>query len=774
VALVATAPAHAQSVVRSAGPIAPGRIADARHAPPVTALELGARPRFLPPNLPNPIVSAHRLPGPPALPSDPVAAAIPPPSLSFDGINTAITTGLAGVPDTNGDVGENHFVQIVNWAYAVWDKSGNQVLAPVSEAFAWRNQPDSDDCKTNDQGDPIVLYDPLSKRWLLSFFAFPRDEQGNYSPPFSFCVAVSTTSDPTGSWCPYTIPMAGITGDDLPDYPKYGVWPDGYYVTVNAFSATGDNYAAYIAFDRTRMLNCQPWRAVYFLPDERNHGGLPADLDGPAPPIGRPGVFLQASSTHYALLLYRLGPNYADAQASLLEGPFTIPIPSYDDSVCDAFDCIPQPGTTVKLDGLDRDKLMHRLPYRNFGAFESLLANQTVAAGTGKAAVRWYEIRAPFGTPLLYQSGDWVAGGSESRWLGSIAQDKFGNIAVGYNVSGPSTFPSLRYAGRVPTDPLGTLGQGEATLVAGGGSKTALAPTPDGGRGRWGDYGLLTVDPVDDCTFWFTGEYLKENVNAFDWWTRIGTFRMPGCGNQPPVALFTWSPQTPVVSQQVVFDSTASYDPDGTIVARAWDFDGDGRNDSTATTPTVLYTSAGTYPVRLTVTDDDGATDTLVQPVTVVGTTSTTLPCECLPPCDDGDECNGTETRDTTTGACVAGTPFPGATYGCSACLLRRGLDDARCGIFTLPTSVRTRFDKAGALDARQAQLPLQSAKSKRLERRRVGLLKKSIKRAQHARRKDDIGQECLDALLCKIGRLVCRSCADPCPVRNGRVACPP
>jgi len=254
-ALAVAAPACAQSPVRGTDPIKPGRIADARHAPPTTSDD-GA---FLPPNRPNSFRSASKSAGAGTLaaPSEPVAQAMPAPDLNFDGMSTATTTGLGGVPDTNGDVGENHFVQIVNRAYAVWDKSGNQVLAPISEAFPWRNQPDSDDCKTKHSGDPVVLYDPLAKRWLLSFFAFPRDADNNPTPPYSLCVAVSTTSDPTGDWCPNTIPLANITGTDFPDYPKYGVWPDGYYVTLNVFPATGPQEAVFMAFDRMRMLNCQ-------------------------------------------------------------------------------------------------------------------------------------------------------------------------------------------------------------------------------------------------------------------------------------------------------------------------------------------------------------------------------------------------------------------------------------------------------------------------------------------------------------------------------------
>ncbi len=436
---------------------------------------------------------------------------------NFEGINN-----LNGVlpPDTNGDVGPNHYVQWVNLSLAVWDKQGNLLMGPVNGNSLWAGF--GGICETNNDGDPIVLYDEVADRWMLSQFAleFPDD--------FHQCIAVSQTGDPTGAYYLYDFLMSTTK---MNDYPHFGVWPDGYYMSINQFDGTTFNWAGAgaVVFERSQMLQGQPARMVYFdlSSVDMNYGGqLPSDLDGVAPPTGAPNYFMQFDNTTDSnLLLWAFHVDWTTPASSTFgtgapgAPNFSIPVTAFDSNMCGgARNCIPQPDTNQGLDVI-ADRLMYRVQYRNFGSYQTLVANHTVDVGSDHAGVRWYELRDSGSGWALYQEGTY-APDNDHRWMGSMAMDKAGNIALGYSVAGDNLYPSIRYTGRLDGDPLGVMTQGETTMISGGGSQTHSAS-------RWGDYSMMGVDP-DGCTFWYTQEYIQ-STGAAPWQTRIGAFRLPSC-----------------------------------------------------------------------------------------------------------------------------------------------------------------------------------------------------------------------------------------------------
>jgi len=443
--------------------------------------------------------------------------AMPSPSVNFEGIGN-----VDGVlpPDTNGDVGPNHYVQIVNLSFAIFSKSGTVLYGPANTNTLWSGF--GGPCETTNDGDPIVLYDHLADRWLLSQFAVPG--------PFYQCIAISQTGDPTGAWHRYAFLYSNTK---MNDYPKFGVWPDGYYMTANQFDGGGWAGAGVMAFERAQMLAGLSAQKVYFdlFGVNPNFGGmLPADLDGPSPPAGSPGYFMEVDDTIFgfptdSLRIWQFHVDWTTPALStfgLSSNPNAVlNTASFDSNLCGfSRNCIPQPGTLRKLDALS-DRLMYRLQYRNFGDHESLVVNHTVDVGSDHAGIRWYEVRDPGGAPFIRQQGTYAPDASH-RWMGSVAMDGNGNMALGFSVSNSTTvFPSIRYVGRLAGDPLGTMPQGEATLIAGGGSQTHLAS-------RWGDYSMMAVDPTDDCTFWYTQEYYSTTSSA-GWRTRIGAFKFPTC-----------------------------------------------------------------------------------------------------------------------------------------------------------------------------------------------------------------------------------------------------
>ena len=446
------------------------------------------------------------------------------------GPSVATTTGLnfAGVgngdygfapnaapPDTNGAVGATQYVQWVNESFAVFDKSTGAIAGgfPKAGNTLWTGF--GGGCEANNDGDPIAQYDKAAGRWVLTQFSVTNPSTYGYLQ----CVAVSTTSDATGSYNRYAFSY-GAT--QFNDYPKLGVWPDGYYVTYNIFNGNTFGGAKACSFDRAALLAGGPATQVCFQLSASYGGLLPSDLDGTiAPAAGSPN-FLMNFGTN-SLNLWKFHVDFATPVNSTLTGPTSIPVAAFNPA-CGGGTCIPQPGTAQKLDSL-ADRLMYRLAYRHFAdGHEALVVNQSVkVSGTKRTeidGVRWYEIRSPNGTPTVFQQGTYAPADGASRWMGSVAMDKAGDIAMGYSASSSALFPSIRFTGRAPIDASGTM-QAENTILPGGGSQLA-------NLNRWGDYSAMSVDPVDDCTFWYTTEYLKAS-GTFNWSTRIASFKFPGC-----------------------------------------------------------------------------------------------------------------------------------------------------------------------------------------------------------------------------------------------------
>ena len=466
---------------------------------------------------------------------------IPAPLLTFDGMTQAEGCGNCIPPDPNGAVGPNHYIEMVNSSYSVYDKTGTRLAGPVHINQLWANLPGR--CQQYNDGDPVVAYDQLADRWMLSQFAV-----NGGSGPFAECVAVSTSSDPTGSYYVYEFDQPVFN-----DYPHIGVWPDAYYMTVNQFGGAGGTFsgAGAYAYEREKMLVGQPARVVFFDlgPVNSSFGGmLPSSLDGGPPPQGAPNYFGEVDSQINtpslgadALRIWKFHVDWSNPANSTFgmsgQPDSVLPVAMWTPAQCVYGNgtCVPQMNSPYQLDVLG-DRLMFRLAYRNFGDHESLTVNHSVVADA-RIGVRWYEVRSPGSSPAIYQQSTFAPTDVLYRWLGSVAMDHLGNMAIGYSTSSPVNYPSLAYAGRLVGDPLNQLTQGEAQLWAGAGSQNVAFYVPP--EGRWGDYSNLTVDPADGCTFWYVNEYFAAGSDidpSAPWRTRIGSFKFAEC-NASPVAV---------------------------------------------------------------------------------------------------------------------------------------------------------------------------------------------------------------------------------------------
>src|SRR5437763_3217409 len=349
----------------------------------------------------------------PALQSAAPALLVPTTSTNFDGVGQGFS-GPAGTftvnsapPDTNGDVGPNHYVQIVNESFAIFNKSGTAIYGPVPTNTLWSSF--GGGCQTNDDGDATVVYDRAADRWIFQQFSVS-------STPFLDCVAVSTSGDPTGSYARYAFSYS-----NFPDYPKLGVWPDGYYVTFNMFTSSGTSVHGpeICALDRTSMLAGQPATQQCKTLGTSDGGMLPSDNDGTiSPPAGAPNDILEFGTN--SLKLYRFHLDWANTSNTTLTGPTTIPVAAFTPACNGGGTCIPQSGTSQQLDSL-ADRLMYRLEYRNFGDHDALVVNHSIVAGSS-VGVRWYELRnVTAGTPTVYHEGTY-APESSYRSVGSDAR----------------------------------------------------------------------------------------------------------------------------------------------------------------------------------------------------------------------------------------------------------------------------------------------------------------------------------------------------------------
>ncbi len=450
---------------------------------------------------------------------------IPAPIVSFNA-----QSNISGVspPDPVGDVGPNHYVAMSNLSFQIFNKTGTSLFGPAATNTLWAGFGGA--CQTENAGDPVILYDQLADRWLLTQFTAA-------GPGFFNCVALSTGPDPTGTYFRY----AFSTGSNFPDYPKYGIWPNAYFISTREFGGGPFAGVGAYAVDRAQMLvgNPAPTLVSFLVPPGAaafnvGDGLLPADLDGiDLPPVGSPNYYVGSmdnggpyGATQDALTLWKFVADFVTPAASSFTLANTIPIAAYDTIFpCTpaARDCIVQPGTTTKIDILSyRQRPLHRLAYRNFGTHESLVTNQSVEAVTGIAGIRWWEIRSPNALPVIFQEGTFAPGATDGvhRWMASAAMDSAGNIGMAYSASSGTVFPSIRYTGRLSSDALGTMPQGEGEIIAGTGSQT--------GSQRWGDYSSINLDPTDDCTFWVVNEYVP--VTGSNWTLRVGSFRFNECG----------------------------------------------------------------------------------------------------------------------------------------------------------------------------------------------------------------------------------------------------
>ena len=460
--------------------------------------------------------------------------AMPAPILNFDGVPFPGVACNCAPPDTDGEVGATQYLQMVNQAIQVFDKvTGASLLGPIDIQTIWSGFGGL--CQTNGFGDPIVVYDQLANRWLVSQFA-------GTSVPTDECVAVSTTSDATGSWNRYDFHL----GTNFFDYPKIGVWPDGYYMLMNVFNSSGTAYLGPqpFALDRAAML--AGTAATFITPGLQSAGLgtiLPADLDGPIPPpAGAPNPWLSTNLPNWRLYRFHVDWGTPANSTFTLGGNLT---PSGYSTLGVG---VPQLGTADRLATM-ADRPMFRLAYRRFAdSHEALVGNLTVSSNS-VAGIRWFEIdNATSGAPSFTQEGTYQPD-TTWRWMGSTAMDTEGNLAVGFSASSASIHPEIRYAGRLAGDTPGVLAQGEATLFAGAGSQTDT-------QNRWGDYSDITVDPVDDCTFWYTTEYYQ-TTSSFNWRTRIGNFKFPGCLLTPDFTIAA----TPA-SQSICAGTSALYTVD--------------------------------------------------------------------------------------------------------------------------------------------------------------------------------------------------------------------
>jgi hypothetical protein len=422
-------------------------------------------------------------------------------------------------PDTTGDIGPNHYVQWVNLRYAIYNvvRDGSNTITgftlqpgfPKNGNVLWQGF--GGPCEISNDGDPIVQYDQIANRWVLTQFAVS-------SSPYTQCVAVSTGPDPAGTYYRY----AYSYGIDFNDFPKVGVWPDAYYITYNMFRR-GRTFVGnkVCALERDKMLTGASARQICAQTSSRYGSLLPADVEGSTlPAAGTANPLLSITST--SMLFWKFAVNWT-AGTGVLTGPTVIPVAPFS-TACGGGTCIKQQGTSNLIDSLG-DRLNYRLSYRKFPTYEALLVNHAVTASSA-TGIRWYEFRnaaantISSATPVVFQQGTFAPSDSLYRWMGSAAMDKTGGIAVGYNVSGSTSKPSIRYAVRAASDPAGTLG-GETSILAGTGAQ-------NGTLTRWGDYSTISVDPLDGCQMVFTTEYIPSDGN-FNWRTAIGSFKLSTC-----------------------------------------------------------------------------------------------------------------------------------------------------------------------------------------------------------------------------------------------------
>ncbi|HEX7938342.1 MAG TPA: hypothetical protein VF483_05070 [Gemmatimonadaceae bacterium] len=484
---------------------------------------------------------------------------------SFDGLGFGFTgpqgsANLRNPSDNSIAVGPDHIVQIVNSRTAIFTKKGRKydttgkVLygpVPTSNFFRGFGGP----CEARNNGDAVARYDQLAKRWLIVMPIFSRNKPGPKqgvpgeavrlfeppppppptsaadsarprpappppsSDPYAMCYAISTGPDPFGPYYRYE-----FTRPLFPDYPRPAVWPNGYYTPTSTGDEVIQKHVCVV--ERERMLKGEPAREQCVIVDGVNFLNT-SDLDGTAlPPKGAPNVVIAAGGTQLkkvladsALYAWNFHVDWKDTTKTRLDGPTRIAVAPYE-YLCGGqlTNCVPQPGTDRKLDA-QGDKIMARFVYRRLRDREILVAVHSVNTSVGGGGVRWYQLSVNGDRSLSLRQQGTFAPDSFYRWMGSAAIDKNGGIGIGYSFGGSPNFAGQRFAGRTAGDPLGQLTLREAVLAHGEAAQTNTL--------RWEDYSQTAIDPGDDCTIWYVGDYLKKDAPSYS--SRIGAFRLPGC-----------------------------------------------------------------------------------------------------------------------------------------------------------------------------------------------------------------------------------------------------
>jgi hypothetical protein len=422
--------------------------------------------------------------------------------VNFDGLGS----GGAVPPDTYGEVGMNHYFQVTNLSYAIYNKTGSKILGPIANSSMWTGMPNN----SND-GDAVVLYDEQADRWLFTQFSLPT----SFTPPCYQMIAVSQTPDPTGPWYRYEFAFSY-----MPDYPKFGVWPNGYFMSDNRFSSGGGYQGSGVAaFDRTAMLSGDPNAQMVTINPSTGEGFvtmMPSDCDGPFPPASTPNYFtyIKMSGSQH-LRIYEFHTDWANPGNSSFGNYTDLPVTPFTQMPGAG---VPQLGSSRMLETLS-DRLMYRLQFRQFNGYSAMVVNHCVNAGSGPAGVRWYQLKNSGSGWTIYQQSTYAPADGKYRWMASVAMDTAESIALGYSVSSSTIHPQIRYTGRFKNDALNTMTVTERHIVDGNGSQTGSWS----GRSRWGDYSGMSVDPASPTTFWYTQEYYQTTSDG-NWATRIASF----------------------------------------------------------------------------------------------------------------------------------------------------------------------------------------------------------------------------------------------------------
>ncbi len=503
------------------------------------------------------------------------------PNINFPGITSPYFP-----PDENGVAGPNHYMQSVNTSYAIYSKTGTLLAGPTNMNLLFGSVPGSN---CND-GDPIILYDEMADRYLAAEFSLC----GN---PDRMLVAISATNDPTGSWYQYSFVMGG-----MPDYEKFGVWPDGYYMGTN----TSNNTDIYV-FQREVMLNGGTNPKMVAFKNQWRPGSVdgfmmvpPVDNDGPAAPAGSPGIFIAHQDDAFGgtadqLWIYELTVDWNNTSNSTFARVQQINTAPFDSNFGNNWNNIKQPNTSQKLDAIPQ-VIMNVPQYRNFGDYQTIVCCHTVDVdNTNHAGIRWYELRKTDGEWFIRQQGTF-APDEHSRWMGSVMLNGYNEIGLGYSISSNTKFPGIRYTGQSQAEyanASGVMDIPEGIIWEGTASQT--------GANRWGDYSQLSVDPADDRTFWYTNQHSgggqKTRIAAFDF------------GPLSPMVAFTASNVLPCMKEPVSFTDATT----GAPTSWLWEFtpgtvafiEGTSANSKN---PVVQFNEFGSYTVTLTATNSHGST----------------------------------------------------------------------------------------------------------------------------------------------------------------------